>query len=71
MKKFLAASAALFAFVGVASAQSTDYSLSASGWTNGPAGTTTYTGTQNLQAGQNAWAISPYTGSTMVGTSKG
>lgn len=67
MNKFSAAFAALFAFVGVAAAQSTDYSLSASGWTNGPAGTTTYTGTQNLQAGQNAWAISPYTGSTMVG----
>lgn len=44
-----------------------DYSLSASGWTNGPAGTSTFTGTQNLQAGPNAWAISPYTGSTMVG----
>jgi hypothetical protein len=44
-----------------------DYSLSDSGWTNGPAGTTTYTGTQNIQAGPNAWAISPYTGSTMVG----
>jgi len=67
MNKFSAALAALFAFVGVAAAQSTDYSLSASGWTNGPAGTTTYTGTQNLQAGPNAWAISPYTGSTMVG----
>ena len=67
MKKFTAAFAAIFAFVGVAAAQSTDYSLSASGWTNGPAGTTTYTGTQNLQAGPNAWAISPYTGSTMVG----
>jgi hypothetical protein len=67
MNKFSAAFAALFAFVGVAAAQSTDYSLSASGWTNGPAGTTTYTGTQNLQAGPNAWAISPYTGSTMVG----
>jgi hypothetical protein len=65
MKKILAATAALFAFVTTASAQ--DYSLSASGWTNGPAGTTTYTGTQNLQAGPNAWAISPYTGSTMVG----
>jgi hypothetical protein len=67
MNKFSAALAALFAFVGVAAAQSTDYSLGASGWTNGPAGTTTYTGTQNLQAGPNAWAISPYTGSTMVG----
>jgi len=44
-----------------------DYSLSASGWTNGPAGTSTFTGTQNLQAGPNAWTISPYTGSTMVG----
>jgi len=67
MKKFLAASAALFAFVGVAAAQSTDYSLSASGWTNGPSGTATKTGTQTIQAGSNAWAISPYTGSTMVG----
>jgi hypothetical protein len=67
MAKFKAALAALFAFTTTAFAQSTDYSLSASGWTNGPAGTTTYTGTQNLQAGQNAWAISPYTGSTMVG----
>ena len=67
MNKFTAAFAALFAFVGVAAAQSTDYSLGASGWTNGPAGTTTYTGTQNLQAGPNAWTISPYTGSTMVG----
>jgi len=67
MNKFLAATAALFAFIGTASAQSTDYSLSASGWTSGPAGTTTATGTQNIQAGPNAWAISPYTGSTMVG----
>lgn len=67
MKKFTAASAALFAFVGVAAAQSTDYSLSASGWTNGPSGTATKTGTQTIQAGTNAWAISPYTGSTMVG----
>ena len=67
MNKFLAAFAALFAFVGVASAQSTDYSLSASGWTNGPAGTTTYTGTQTINAGGTNWAISPYTGSTMVG----
>jgi hypothetical protein len=67
MKKFLVAAAALFAFVGVATAQSTDYSLSASGWTNGPSGTATKTGTQTIQAGSNAWAISPYTGSTMVG----
>jgi hypothetical protein len=67
MNKFLAATAALFAFVGVASAQSTDYSLSASGWTNGPAGTATYTGTQTINAGGINWAISPYTGSTMVG----
>jgi hypothetical protein len=65
MNKFLVASAALIACATAASAQ--DYSLSASGWTNGPAGTTTFTGTQNLQAGPNAWAISPYTGSTMVG----
>jgi hypothetical protein len=67
MAKFKAALAALFAFTTTAFAQSTDYSLSASGWTNGPSGTATATGTQNLQAGQNAWAISPYTGSTMVG----
>jgi hypothetical protein len=67
MNKFLAATAALFAFVGIASAQSTDYSLGASGWTNGPAGTTTYTGTQTINAGGTNWAISPYTGSTMVG----
>jgi hypothetical protein len=65
MNKISAAFAALFAFATTASAQ--DYSLSASGWTNGPAGTTTYTGTQNIQAGPNAWTISPYTGSTMVG----
>ena len=65
MNKFLAAAAALFAFIGTASAQ--DYSLSASGWTNGPAGTTTYTGTQTINAGGTNWAISPYTGSTMVG----
>ena len=65
MKKILGATIALFAFTSVAFSQ--DYSLGASGWTNGPAGTTTYTGTQNLQAGPNAWAISPYTGSTMVG----
>jgi hypothetical protein len=65
MKKILAALAALFAFAEISLAQ--DYSLSASGWTNGPAGTTTATGTQNIQAGPNAWAISPYTGSTMVG----
>jgi fibronectin-binding autotransporter adhesin len=68
MKKIIVGAIAMFfAMVPLAHAQSTDYSLSASGWTNGPAGTTTYTGTQNLQAGPNAWAISPYTGSTMVG----
>jgi hypothetical protein len=67
MKSTKAAIAALFAFAGAASAQSTDYSLSASGWTNGPAGTTTYTGTQTINAGGTNWAISPYTGSTMVG----
>lgn len=67
MNKFLAAAAALFAFVGTASAQTTDYSLSASGWTNGPAGTTTATGTQTINAGGTNWGISPYTGSTMVG----
>jgi len=65
MKKILAATIALFAFTSVAFSQ--DYSLSASGWTNGPAGTATKTGTQTIQAGMNAWAISPYTGSTMVG----
>ena len=65
MNKFLAAIAALFAFVGTASAQ--DYSLSASGWTNGPAGTTSVTGTQTINAGGTNWGISPYTGSTMVG----
>ena len=62
----------LGAFLGMlmtssAYAQSTDYSLSNSGWTNGPAGTTTYTGTQTINASSNIWAISPYTGSTMVG----
>ena len=68
MKKIISGALAMFfAMITLANAQTTDYSLSASGWTNGPAGTTTYTGTQNLQAGQNAWAISPYTGSTMVG----
>lgn len=67
MKRVLAALLGLFAFTSTSLAQSTDYSLSASGWTNGPAGTTTFTGTQNIQAGSNAWAISPYTGSTMVG----
>ena len=68
MKKIIAGAIALFfAMAPLAHSQSTDYSLGASGWTNGPAGTTTYTGTQNLQAGPNAWAISPYTGSTMVG----
>lgn len=66
MKKILTALFAVFALASSAFAQ-TDYSLSQSGWVNGPAGTTTYTGTQNLQAGPNAWAISPYTGSTMVG----
>jgi hypothetical protein len=67
MTKFKAALVALFAFTTTSFAQSTDYSLSASGWTNGPAGTATKTGTQTIQAGTNAWAISPYTGSTMVG----
>lgn len=65
MKKILAASAALFAFAGTTTAQ--DYSLSASGWTNGPAGTTSVTGSQTINAGGTNWAISPYTGSTMVG----
>jgi hypothetical protein len=64
MNKFKVAIAALFAFVGTASAQ--DYSLSASGWTNGPAGTSSVTGTQTINAGGTNWAISPYTGSTMV-----
>jgi hypothetical protein len=64
MNKFLAAFAALFAFASVATAQ--DYSLSASGWTNGPAGTSSVTGTQTINAGGTNWAISPYTGSTMV-----
>ena len=67
MKKIIAGAIAMFfAMVPLTNAQSTDYSLSASGWTNGPAGTSSVTGTQNIQAGQNAWAISPYTGSTMV-----
>ena len=65
MKKIIAAIAALFAFVGTAQAQ--DYTLNSSGWVNGPAGTTTYTGTQTINAGGTNWAISPYTGSTMVG----
>ena len=55
----------LLAFVCSAYAQ--DYSLSASGWVNGPSGTSTYTGTQTINAGGTNWAISPYTGSTMVG----
>jgi hypothetical protein len=70
MRKILAALFApviLFLFGNISLAQSTDYSLSASGWTNGPSGTVTKTGTQTIQAGMNAWAISPYTGSTMVG----
>jgi hypothetical protein len=68
MKKLiLGALVMFFAMIALANAQSTDYSLSASGWTNGPAGTATKTGTQTIQAGTNAWAISPYTGSTMVG----
>lgn len=67
MKKIIVGAIAMFfAMVPFAKAQSTDYSLSISGWTNGPAGTSSVTGTQNIQAGQNAWAISPYTGSTMV-----
>lgn len=65
MNKISAAFAALFAFTTTASAQ--DYSLSASGWTNGPAGTTSVTGTQTINAGGTNWGISPYTGSTMVG----
>jgi hypothetical protein len=67
MKKILWATFALLAFAYSAHAQTTDYSLSASGWVNGPSGTATKTGTQTIQAGSNAWAISPYTGSTMVG----
>ena len=68
MKKIIVGAIAMFfAMVPLAHSQSTDYSLSASGWTNGPAGTATKTGTQTIQAGTNAWAISPYTGSTMVG----
>lgn len=65
MKRVLSALMGLFAFVGTSFAQ--DYSLGASGWVNGPAGTTTYTGTQTINAGGTNWAISPYTGSTMVG----
>jgi hypothetical protein len=65
MTRFLTTLAGLFALAGTSFAQ--DYSLSATGWVNGPSGTSTYTGTQNIQAGPNYWAISPYTGSTMVG----
>jgi hypothetical protein len=65
MRKILLALTGLLAFVYPAYAQ--DYSLSASGWVNGPSGTTTYTGTQTINAGGTNWAISPYTGSTMVG----
>jgi hypothetical protein len=42
-----------------------DLTLNSSGWTN-VAGQS-LTGPQTFQAGPNAWAISPYTGSTMVG----
>jgi len=64
MKKIIVGAIAMFfAMVPLANAQTTDYSLSASGWTNGPSGTATKTGTQTIQAGSNAWAISPYTGS--------
>jgi hypothetical protein len=68
-----------------AHAQSTDYSLSASGWVSGGntgasqgtnygsngTGVSNVTGTGTIQAGSNNWAISPYTGSTMVGIQPG
>jgi hypothetical protein len=48
-------------------AQSLDFSLSTGDWTSVDG--QTLTGAQTFQAGPNAWAISPYTGSTMYSLS--
>lgn len=63
-KKSVIALASVFVVSG-ASAQAIDLSLSANGWENITG--QSFTGTQSFQAGPNAWAISPYTGSTMYG----
>jgi len=65
MKKTIIA--AMLAASATAFANPTDFSLSTGGWSS-VAGQT-LTGAQTFQAGQNAWAISPYTGSTMYSLS--
>ena len=86
MKKILWATFALFAFAYSAHAQTTDYSLSQSGWVSGGntgsaqpstygsngTGVTTVTGSKTINCcGPYTWVISPYTGSTMVGLQPG
>lgn len=61
MKKTLIA--AMLAASVTAFANPTDFSLSTGDWSSVDG--QTLTGTQTFQAGPNAWAISPYTGSTM------
>ena len=61
--KFKSLSAALMVASSAAFADPTDFSLGTGDWTS--ISGQTLTGTQTFQAGPNAWAISPYTGSTM------
>lgn len=61
--KLKSLTAALMLISVTAYANPTDFSLSAGGWSSVDG--QTLTGTQTFQAGPNAWAISPYTGSTM------
>jgi len=65
MKKTLIA--AMLAASATAFANPTDFSLSTGDWTS--VSGQTLTGAQTFQAGPNAWAISPYTGSTMYSLS--
>ena len=65
MKKTLIA--AMLAASVTAFANPTDFSLSTGDWSSVDG--QTLTGTQTFQAGPNAWAISPYTGSTMYSLS--
>jgi hypothetical protein len=65
LKKALAVSASLVCLS--VNAQSLNFSLGTGDWTSVDG--QTLTGAQTFQAGPNAWAISPYTGSTMYSLS--
>lgn len=65
--KFKSLSAAMMVASASAFANPTDFSLGTGDWTS--VSGQTLTGAQTFQAGPNAWAISPYTGSTMFSLS--